>query len=130
MCDMMNQCTNKKRENLSLTLSVSKHAVLRMAQRNVSLDDLKYVLDHGKRINRTGIAVFMLRKRDIPSVDRNKSKISRLEGTVVLTEITQNGQLGIITTYRNRSAFKVLRCKAKYDARKRYQANHHLHRGE
>lgn len=96
-----------------------------MAQRNVSIDDLEYVLEHGKRINITGITVYILRKRDIPHDDRNKSEITRLEGTVVLTGFTQNGDLEIITAYRNKSAFKAFRSKAKYDKRKRYRTDSH-----
>jgi len=94
-----------------------------MAQRNVSRADLEYVLEHGKRINTTGIAVYLLRKRDIPHEDCNKSEITRLEGTVVLTGFTQNGDLEIITAYRNKNAFKAFRCKVKYDKRKRYRTN-------
>jgi uncharacterized protein DUF4258 len=105
------------------TFRLSKHALLRMAQRNVSLHDLEYVLEHGKRINTTGITVYILRKRDIPQDDRNKSEITRLEGTVVLTGFTQNGDLEIITAYRNKSAFKAFRSKAKYDNRKRYRTH-------
>jgi hypothetical protein len=111
----------KNGENLISTFNLSKHAALRMAQRNVSRDDLEYVLEHGKRIYTTGITVYILRKRDIPHEDRNRSTITRLEGTVVLTGFTQNGDLEIITTYRNKSAFKVFRAKAKYDNRKRYR---------
>ena len=95
-----------------------------MAQRNVSLDDIKYVLEHGERIHTTGITVYMLRKRDIPHADRNKSEITRLEGTVILTGFTQKGDLQIITAYRNKSAFKAIRSKAKYDCRKRNRTEH------
>lgn len=105
------------------TFNLSKHAVLRMAQRNVSLHDLAYVLEHGEPIHKTGITVYMLRKRDIPQDDRNKSEITRLEGTVVLTAFTQNGELEIITAYRNKSAFKAFRAKAKYDNRKRHRTD-------
>ena len=94
-----------------------------MAQRNVSLDDVEYVLEHGERINTTGITVYILRKRDIPQDDRNKSEITRLEGTVILTGFTQDGNLEIITAYRNKSAFKALRSKTKYDNRKRYRTH-------
>ena len=94
-----------------------------MAQRNVSRNDVEYVLEHGERINTTGIMVYILRKRDIPQDDRNKSEITRLEGTVVLTGFTQDGNLEIITAYRNKSALKAFRCKAKYDNRKRYRTN-------
>ena len=108
---------------MSSTFSLSQHAILRMAQRNLSIDDLKYVIEHGKRMNTTGITAYILRKRDIPHADRNQAAITRLEGTAVLTGITPNGEIEIITTYRNRSAFKVFRCKAKYDFRKRYRTD-------
>ena len=65
--------------------------------------------------------VYMLRKRDIPYKDRNKSEITRLEGTIVLTGTRQNGGLEIITTYRNKNGFKALRCKAKYMIRRGFR---------
>jgi hypothetical protein len=92
-----------------------------MAQRNVSLSDLEYVLEHGERIYRTGITIYVLRRRDIPQSDRKRSTITRLEGTVVLTGFMQDGRLEIITIYRNKSACKVIRSKAKYDRRSRYR---------
>ena len=115
---------------MSSTFFLSKHAVLRIAQRNVSLEDLEYVIEHGKRINTTGITVYMLRKWDIPDDDRNRSEITRLEGTAVLTKVTQEGDLKIITAYRNKSVFKALRCKAKYDARKKYRTDHRPQLGQ
>jgi hypothetical protein len=108
-------------ENSRSTFALSKHAILRMAQRNVSLSDLEYVLEHGERIYRTGITIYVLRKRDIPQSDRKKSAITRLEGTVVLTGFTQNGNLEVITIYRNKNARKDIRSKAKYDRRSRYR---------
>jgi hypothetical protein len=107
-------------ENSRSTFALSKHAILRMAQRNVSLSDLEYVLEHGERIYRTGITIYVLRKRDIPQSDRKKSAITRLEGTVVLTGFTQNGNLEVITIYRNKNARKDIRSKAKYDRRSRF----------
>jgi hypothetical protein len=86
-----------------------------MAQRNVSLSDLEYVLEHGERIYRTGITIYVLRKRDILQSDRRSSTITRLEGTNVLTDFTHDGRLGIITIYRNKSACKAIRSKAKYN---------------
>lgn len=103
------------------TLTISKHAILRMAQRNISLSDLEYVLAHGERIYRTGITIYLLRKRDILPGDRKRSTITRLEGTVVLVGFKPNGTLEVITIYRNKSAFKVIRSKAKYDKRIRYR---------
>jgi hypothetical protein len=104
-------------------LNLSQHAILRMAQRNISLGDLEYVLEHGERVHKTGVAIYILRKRDIPQSDRRMAEITRLEGTVVLTSFSENGNLQIITMYRNKSAFRTIRCKAKYDNKKRYRTN-------
>ena len=100
-------------------LNLSQHAVLRMAQRNISLDDLEYVLEHGERVHKTGVAFFILRKRDIPRADRKRSEIMRLEGTVVLISSMEDGKPEIITTYRNKGAIRTLRRKAKYDIRRK-----------
>ena len=97
--------------------NLTQHAVLRMAQRNISLADLEYVLEHGERVHKTGVTIYVLRKRDILPKDRKKSEITRLEGTVVLTGFTPEGNLEIITLYRNKTAFRALRCKQKYDNR-------------
>jgi len=120
---MIRQITEKKERELSSTFNLSKHAAVRMAQRNFSPADLEYVLEYGHRIYKTGVTVYILRKRDIPHNDRNKSEITRLEGTVVLTTFSRDEHLEIITAYRNKSALKAFRCKAKYDNRKRYRTD-------
>ena len=102
-------------------LKLSQHATLRMAQRNISLGDLEYVLKYGERVYKTGITIYVLRKRDILPNDRKDAEITRLEGTVVLTGFTQDGNLDIITIYRNKGAFRTLQCKEKYDNRKNYR---------
>ena len=109
-------------KNSRSTFALSKHAILRMAQRNVSLSDLEYVLEHGERIYRTGITIYILRKRDIPQSDRKRSAITRLEGTVVLTGFRPDCRWEVITIYRNKSARKEIRSKAKYDRRSRFRA--------
>ena len=102
-------------------LHLSQHAVLRMAQRNLSLNDLEYVLEHGERVHKTGIAFYVLRNRDIPRDDRKRAEITRLEGTVVLTSLMEDGNSEIITMYRNKGAFRIIRCKAKYNHRRKYR---------
>ena len=98
--------------------NLTQHAVLRMAQRNISLADLEYVLEHGERVHTTGVTIYILRKIDIPQNDRKKAEITRLEGTVVLTGFSEDGNLQVITVYRNKRAFRTLRGKAKYDNRR------------
>src|SRR5690349_2292278 len=92
------------------TFKISQHAILRMAQRNISLRDLEYVLAHAERVYRTGVTIYILRKRDIHPNDRKTSEITRLEGTVVLAGHTRDGRLEIITLYRNKSAFRAIQC--------------------
>jgi hypothetical protein len=97
-----------------------------MAQRNISLVDLEYVLEHGERVHKTGLTIYVLRKRDILQNDRKKSEITRLEGTVVLTGFSQDGNVEVITTYRNKRAFRAIRYKAKYDNRRKYRKGRNL----
>jgi hypothetical protein len=89
-----------------------------MAQRNISLVDLEYVLEHGERVHKTGLTIYVLRKRDILQNDRKKSEITRLEGTVVLTGFSGDGKMEVITAYRNKSAFRAIRHKKKYNNRR------------
>jgi hypothetical protein len=110
-----------EKEKSRPALALTKHAALRMAQRNISLRDLEYVLEHGELVYRTGITIYILRRRDILQSDLRTSNIARLEGTVVLADFKQDGRLAIITLYRNRSAFKDIQAKAKYDRRIRYR---------
>ena len=113
-------------DKLPLNLKLSQHAVLRMAQRNISVDDLLYILERGERVHKTGITIYILRKRDILKNDLKKSEITRLEGTVVLTGFSQDGKLEVITMYRNRDGFRAVRYKAKYDNKRKYRKNRNL----
>lgn len=119
----LEQIIGEGTENLLSIFSLTKHAALRIAQRNISLSDLDYVLEHGERIYKTGITMYILRKIDIPPGDGNKSQFTRLEGTVLLVGLSKNGNPEIITAYRNRNALKELRRKGKYDNRWQYRTH-------
>lgn len=75
----------------------TNHAEQRMAQRNVSLRDVQYVLEHGQKLHRAGAVFFYLGKCDIPKTQRQRA--DRLEGTVVV--LSRDMPL-ILTVYRNR----------------------------
>ena len=80
--------------------SISAHAGLRLAQRNLSPDDVRYVFTHG-RLYHTGKAQFIhLGLRDIPADDRRNDRLRRLEGTVLVLDPTSGQHL--TTAYRNR----------------------------
>ena len=80
--------------------SVSAHARRRLAQRNLSAEDVHYVYTHGRRVH-AGKATFIhLGLRDIPDADRREDRIRRLEGTVLVLDSVTGCHL--TTAYRNR----------------------------
>jgi hypothetical protein len=80
--------------------SISAHAGLRLAQRNLSPDDVRYVFAHG-RMYHAGKAQFIhLGLRDIPATDRRNDRLRRLEGTVLVLDPASGQHL--TTAYRNR----------------------------
>lgn len=80
--------------------TISHHADRRLAQRNLSMDDVWYVLAHG-RVHHTGKALFVhLGRRDIPPADRRFDHIRRLEGTILVLDPATGQHL--TTAYRNR----------------------------
>ena len=105
-----------KEKFLDYQLALSTHASTRMAQRNLSLYDIDYVMAYGTMYQRTGVTFYFLGKKDIPEVDRNNSKISRLIGTTILAD-SQDIDEGekIITTYRNKFALRKILRKTKYE---------------
>lgn len=85
--------------NVSMT-SVSAHACRRLAQRNLTVEDVQYVYAHG-RIHHRGKATFIhLGLRDIPEEDRRDDRFRRLEGTVLVLDPDTGCHL--TTAYRNR----------------------------
>ncbi|MCA9963027.1 MAG: DUF4258 domain-containing protein [Anaerolineales bacterium] len=77
----------------------SKHAKLRMAQRNVSKNNIEFVLENGQWFHRGGAIFVFLGSRDIQKSREFEKKFERLEGTVVV--LSRDGS-HIITVYRNR----------------------------
>jgi len=101
----------KRRNTLSSKseYDFSQHAWQRMAQRNLSSADVRFVIQHGQRLHRTGVVFFFLGYDDIP-VDRKKN-LSRLEGTTVLMNY-QSRQ--VVTVYRNRNGLRRIKRKSAY----------------
>jgi hypothetical protein len=84
----------------SSVATVSAHASRRLAQRNLTPDDVQYVYAHG-RLHHNGKAMFVyLGLRDIPEADRRDDRLRRLEGTVLVLDPTTGCHL--TTAYRNR----------------------------
>jgi hypothetical protein len=84
----------------SRVANVSSHADRRLAQRNLSFADVRYVFTHG-RVHHAGKAMFVhLGLRDIPADDRRDDHFRRLEGTVLVLDPATGQHL--TTAYRNR----------------------------
>ena len=95
-------------------VELSNHAATRMAQRNLSAEDVEYVIQFGCPVRSGGALHYFLRHDDIPKADRKRAQ--RLEGTTILMD--RSGQF-IITVYRNRRGLKVLRQKVKWEIEQR-----------
>lgn len=81
-------------------LNVTRHAGRRLAQRNLTYDDVRYVFAYGRRYH-SGKACFIhLGLRDIPAEHRRQDRIRRLEGTVLVLDPDLGQHL--TTAYRNR----------------------------
>jgi hypothetical protein len=87
-----------------------------MAQRGISTDDVEYVIRYGQRCYNAGAAHYFLGIRNIPKSDHKNDRLRRLEGSIVLLD-SKSGQT-VLTVYRNKSAPKSIRCKAKYNFKK------------
>jgi hypothetical protein len=85
---------------------ITGHASRRMAQRNVSLNDVDQVVCHDTIEHRTGVEFYYLAQRDIPP--GHERELERLVGTTV---VVRRGR--IETVYRNQRALPSIKGKSK-----------------
>lgn len=94
--------------------AMTSHALKRAAQRNLNQEDLEYVLQYGSRLHKAGACFYYLAGKDIPQPDRREDELTRLEGTTVVLDPTQQM---IVTVYRNREkGFRSIRKKQDFSA--------------
>jgi hypothetical protein len=86
---------------------ISRHAAKRMAQRNLSLNDLELVLRLGRKEHRTGVRFFFLGERDLPR--GRELDLRRLAGTTIVA-----AKECILTVYRNERAISRIKRKSKW----------------
>lgn len=100
-----------------IKFALTDHANLRSAQRNMSDDEIEFILKHGNRLRRTGVIFCQLRKVDLPTSLSGNHRMRRLVGsTVVLSKCATQ----VLTMYRddrafNRDSRKTKFRKNKYD---------------
>lgn len=100
-------------QDTASALSFSWHAVTRMMQRHLTVEEIEYVVRYGRKVHVAGVVCYFLGKKDIARADRDHGKFDRLEGTTVLL----GGQRAetVVTVYRNREALKKMQRKLKYN---------------
>ena len=92
------------------------HALNRQAQRNLSPNDIQFVLQHDRRVHNAGALHVFLGGRDIPADRTLARQYGRLEGTMLVLHLSADEAI-LVTTYRNRRGLKAVRTKTKYDRR-------------
>jgi hypothetical protein len=93
----------------------TQHSAQRAAQRNLSAEEVQYVMWYGQCFRQAGALIYFLRRRDIPAWDHADDRWMRLAGTAVI--LTKDGRQ-VITTWRNRRrGLKHIKHKTKFDAR-------------
>lgn len=96
-----------------MDFTLSSHALERSAQRNISDDDIDFILTHGVKLHRTGVIFCQLRHKNLPEDLPGNHRARQLVGTTLV--LCKCGQY-IVTVYREERAFHRDKRKAKYCA--------------
>ena len=104
-----------------MDIELSDHAEIRAAQRNLSYDEICFILTYDKRQRRAGVIFFCLHQKWFPHDLPGSHPYRRLIGTTVI--VSRDGKV-VVTAYRNEDAHRHNRRKAKYErrTRRRYSA--------
>jgi hypothetical protein len=93
-------------------ITLNNHARKQIARRNLSLDDIEYIVQFGAHFHQAGVLFYFLRDEDIPVSDQQNSELERLAGTAVV--LSKDGQ-HLLTAWRNRErGLKHIKRKVKY----------------
>ncbi len=94
-----------------MEIILSEHATQRSAQRNVSLNEILFVVQHGKLVRNAGVNFRQLRAKDWPDNLLGNHPYRRLIGTTVV--LCKCGRF-VVTLYRENDAFRKDQRKHKY----------------
>lgn len=97
-----------------MNIHLSEHANQRCAQRNLSQNEIQFIIAYGTLERRAGIEFYQLRQKDLPPDLPANDPCHRLVGSTVLLSKDSSH---VITAYRNQRAFRRDRQKSKYDFR-------------
>lgn len=92
---------------------LSDHAARRAAQRNLSHDEIRFMLENGRLLHNTGVIFCQLRHKDLPDDLPRNSPYRRLVGSTIV--LCKCGYY-VVTLYREERAFRQDTSKAQYFA--------------
>lgn len=97
-----------------MEFQLSDHAARRAAQRNLSPDEIDFLLQHGKHLHNTGVIFCQLRAKDVPNDLPGNHRYRRLVGSTLV--LCRCGYF-VVTLYREAKAFHGDSCKTRYNRR-------------
>lgn len=103
--------------NQSMVISLSRHAEMRSAQRNVSFSEILFIVKHGHRTRRTGVIFCQMLAKNMPENIPANDSIQRLVGTTVV--LCECGHY-VVTLKRGEKSFFKDKRKSKYCAKRQY----------
>ena len=97
------------------TLTLTNHAIKRTSQRGISHTQMEICMSFGERINKTGTEFYVLTKKCLKRLKKHTGVyMERLEGLTVICGYDFNKKEGIITAYKNKESFKIIKRKKKF----------------
>lgn len=93
-----------------MSIQLSQHALTRLCQRNFTIDDVHFIINHGNKMHNAGVAFYQMRDDCIPNNLPGNHHHRRLAGSTVVT--CHCGHF-VITMYKNKEAFRKDRKKSK-----------------
>jgi hypothetical protein len=100
--------------SVAVKLYLTGHAKCRLAQRNLSPEEIGFVLLYGQSWHKAGAIITHLRRKDIPSSGQVDPRWRQLIGVTVITP-TRSERI-ILTAYRNRrSGLRNIKHKPDYN---------------
>lgn len=84
----------------TMAMSLTRHAISRMAQRGIKPKDVELVLDYGKEIYAKGAILYVLGSKEIKKYQKTEPALKNLKGLKV---VVSTHDYIVITAYRNKS---------------------------
>jgi hypothetical protein len=98
----------------AMEFKLSDHAARRAAQRNLSHEEIDFLLEHGHFMHNTGVIFCQLRQKDVPDDLPGNHRFRRLVGS---TAVLCKCGYYVVTLYREQRAFRGDSLKTRYSLR-------------